>query len=121
MHRGYRRAQYRVCAALRDLDPDTEFTSDVMVAFPGESELDHRETLDILEETEMLAVHAFRYSPRQDTPAAVLDGRVDDALARRRSAEVRRTAAFTGRRRRLRAVGGATTSGIASRRVSPTG
>ncbi len=106
MHRGYRRAQYgRVCAALRDIDPDTEFTTDVMVAFPGESDADHGETLSLIEEAGMLAVHAFRYSPREDTPAAALAERVPDPTARRRSAEVRRAAAASGRARRLRAVG----------------
>ncbi len=106
MHRGYRRAQYlRVCAALRQLDADTEFTTDVMVAFPGETEADHADTLALIEETEMLAVHTFRYSPREDTPAALLEDRSDEASARRRSAEVRRTAAATGNARRARAVG----------------
>jgi threonylcarbamoyladenosine tRNA methylthiotransferase MtaB len=106
MHRGYRRAQYlRVCAALRGIDAGTEFTTDVMVAFPGESAADHADTLALLAEAEMLAVHAFRYSPRGDTAAAELDGRVDDAVARRRSAEVRRAATATGRARRTRAIG----------------
>jgi threonylcarbamoyladenosine tRNA methylthiotransferase MtaB len=106
MHRGYRRAQYlRVCTELRRLNPDTEFTTDVMVGFPGETEADHAATLALIEQSEMLAVHAFRYSPRPGTPAAALDGAVDDATARRRSAEVRRAAAATGRARRLRAVG----------------
>jgi threonylcarbamoyladenosine tRNA methylthiotransferase MtaB len=106
MHRGYRRAQYlRVCAALRDLDPATEFTTDVMVGFPGESDADHAETVALIEETEMLAAHTFRYSPRADTPAAALGDAVDDATARRRSAEVRRAAALSGRARRARALG----------------
>jgi threonylcarbamoyladenosine tRNA methylthiotransferase MtaB len=106
MHRGYRRAQYlRICAALRDIDADTEFTSDVMVAFPTESEADHAATLALIEETAMLAAHVFRYSPRADTPAADLDGRVDDLTARRRSAEARRAAVASGQLRRLRAVG----------------
>ena len=106
MHRGYRRRQYlRVCAALRALDPDTEFTTDVMVGFPGETDDDHAATIALIEETGMLAVHAFRYSVRPGTPAADLGGRVSDHLARRRSAEVRRAAALTGRARRERAVG----------------
>ncbi|MBJ7594341.1 MAG: MiaB/RimO family radical SAM methylthiotransferase [Candidatus Dormibacteraeota bacterium] len=106
MHRGYRRDQYlRVCAALRRLDADTEFTTDVMVAFPGETEADHADTLALLEETEMLAAHTFRYSPRDDTPAALRGDRIDEASARRRSADVRRTAAATGHARRARAVG----------------
>ena len=106
MHRGYRRAQYlRVCHALRDLDPDTEFTSDVMVGFPGETDADHALTLSLIEEVEMLAVHAFRYSPRPGTPAAALGRRCDDAVARRRSAQVRHAAVVSGQRRLARALG----------------
>jgi len=106
MHRGYRCRQYlRVCAALRDSDADTEFTSDVMVAFPGESEADHAATLAIIDETAMLAAHVFRYSRRADTLATALIGQVDDRSARRRSAEARRAASASGQRRRLRAVG----------------
>lgn len=106
MHRGYRRAQYlRVCAALRDLDADTEFTSDVMVGFPGETEADHAATLAVIEETAMLTAHVFRYSPRADTPAATLPAGVDDPTARRRSGEARRAATGSGRRRRVRALG----------------
>jgi threonylcarbamoyladenosine tRNA methylthiotransferase MtaB len=106
MHRGYRRAQYlRVCGQLRQLDPDTEFTTDVMVGFPGETDSDHAATIDVIEETAMLAVHAFRYSPRPGTPAAAIDGAVADGVARRRSGDVRRAAAASGHARRLRAVG----------------
>ena len=97
MHRGYRRAQYlRVARALRDVNPATEFTSDIMVAFPGETEDDHAATLSLVDEVGFLAGHVFRWSPRPGTPASDLDGRVDDATARRRSAEVRRAAQRTG-------------------------
>ena len=106
MHRGYRRRQYlRTCAALRDRDPDVEFTTDVMVGFPGETADDHDATLDIIAATGLLAAHVFRYSARPGTPAATLPLPVDDATARRRSAEVRRAAAQTAAARRLRAVG----------------
>jgi threonylcarbamoyladenosine tRNA methylthiotransferase MtaB len=106
MHRGYRQRQYlRVCASLRAVNADTEFTSDVMVAFPGESDADHSATLSLITETEMLAVHAFRYSPRADTSAASLAARVDDRTARRRSVEVRRAATLSGDRRRSRSIG----------------
>ena len=106
MHRGYRCAQYlRVCAALRNIDPATEFTTDVMVAFPGESDADHAATLALIAQTEMLEAHTFRYSPRAGTPASGLAGAVGDATARRRSAEVRRAATTTGRARRARAIG----------------
>jgi threonylcarbamoyladenosine tRNA methylthiotransferase MtaB len=99
MHRGYRRAQYlRVAHALREMNPDTEFTTDIMVGFPGETENDHAETLSLVDEIGFLQGHVFRWSPRPGTPASSLDARVDDATARRRSAEVRRATRRSGAR-----------------------
>jgi threonylcarbamoyladenosine tRNA methylthiotransferase MtaB len=97
MHRGYRRAQYlRVVHALRDANANTEFTTDIMVGFPGETENDHAETLSLVDAVGFLQGHVFRWSPRPGTPATVIQGRVDDAAARRRSAEVRRATRRTG-------------------------
>jgi threonylcarbamoyladenosine tRNA methylthiotransferase MtaB len=99
MHRGYRRAQYlRVARALREVNPSTEFTTDIMVGFPGETEDDHAETLSLVDEVGFLQGHVFRWSSRPGTPAAAVDGRVDDAAARRRSAEVRRATKRSGAR-----------------------
>jgi threonylcarbamoyladenosine tRNA methylthiotransferase MtaB len=106
MHRGYRRAQYgRVVRALRDENPATEFTTDIMVGFPGETEDDHACTLSLVDEVGFLQGHVFRWSPRPGTPATAIDGRVDDASARRRSAEVRRATRRTGARALARACG----------------
>ena len=106
MHRGYRSARYRrVVGWLRAADPDTELTNDVMVGFPGETEADHRATVDLIGELEMLHCHVFRWSPRPGTPAAGLPGRVGDDDARRRSREVRRAAVQSGILRRQRMVG----------------
>lgn len=106
MHRGYRAARYRrVIEQLRAACPGTEITTDVMVAFPGETEEDHAATLALVEEVGFLHCHTFRWSPRPDTPAAVLGDRVDEATAQRRSRDVRRAAARTGIAARRRAVG----------------
>jgi threonylcarbamoyladenosine tRNA methylthiotransferase MtaB len=106
MHRGHRMAQYRrVVERLRSADPRTELTTDLMVAFPGETEDDHRRTVDYVAEAGFLHCHVFRWSPRPDTPAATCDGRVDDATARRRSADVRRAAARAADARRRSALG----------------
>ena len=106
MHRGYRRAQYlRVVRALRDENPDTEFTTDIMVGFPGETEDDHAETLSLVDEVGFLQGHVFRWSPRPGTPATAIAARVDDASARRRSAEVRRATRRTGAQSLARACG----------------
>jgi threonylcarbamoyladenosine tRNA methylthiotransferase MtaB len=106
MHRGYRRAQYlRVVQALRATRPLTEFTTDIMVAFPGESDDDHAATLSLVDEVGFLAGHVFRWSPRPGTPASELSDRVGDGTARRRSAEVRRATQRTGALSRERACG----------------
>jgi threonylcarbamoyladenosine tRNA methylthiotransferase MtaB len=104
MHRGYRRAQYlRVVRALRAVCPLTEFTTDIMVAFPGETDDDHAATLSLVDDVGFLAGHVFRWSPRPGTPASERSARVDDATARRRSAEVRRATQRTGAASRERA------------------
>ncbi|MEA2615577.1 MAG: threonylcarbamoyladenosine tRNA methylthiotransferase MtaB [Chloroflexota bacterium] len=106
MHRGYRGARYRrVVEQLRAADPHTELTTDVMVAFPGETEDDHAATLAMVADAGFLHCHTFRWSPRPDTPAVLLEGRLDEETARRRSREVRRAAARTGLAARRRAVG----------------
>ncbi len=119
MHRGHRIAQYRrVVERLRAADQRTELTTDLMVAFPGETEDDHRRTVDYVAEAGFLHCHVFRWSPRPGTPAATHDGRVDDATARRRSAEVRRAAARSADGARRRAVG--TTAEAVWERVTAT-
>ena len=106
MHRGYRRAQYlRVVRQLRERDPLTEITTDVMVGFPGETEADHAQTLALIEEIGFHSCHVFRWSPRPGTPATEYADRVDPATSRRRSAEVRRAAMRSGDASRRRAVG----------------
>lgn len=106
MHRGYRRAQYlRVVRQLRERDPLTEITTDVMVGFPGETEADHAQTLSLIEEVGFHSCHVFRWSPRPGTPATEYADPVDPATARRRGAEVRRAAMRSGDASRRRAVG----------------
>ena len=69
-----RRRQYlRVVGELRDVNPLTEFTTDIMVAFPGETDDDHARTLSLVDEVGFLAGHVFRWSPRPGTPASDLE------------------------------------------------
>jgi threonylcarbamoyladenosine tRNA methylthiotransferase MtaB len=106
MHRGYRRAQYlRVVQALRAANPLTEFTTDIMVGFPGETDDDHAATLSLVDEVGFLAGHVFRWSARPETPASALGARVGEAAARRRSAEVRRATRRSGATSLARACG----------------
>ena len=55
---------------LRDRIPGCEFTTDIMVGFPGETEEDFLDTLKIMREAELIDAHIFAYSEREGTPAA---------------------------------------------------
>jgi threonylcarbamoyladenosine tRNA methylthiotransferase MtaB len=58
-----------------------------MVAFPGETEDDHRATLEVIERAGFTGLHVFRYSPRPRTAAARYDLQVPVAEAQERSRE----------------------------------
>ncbi|MDR3050280.1 MAG: tRNA (N6-isopentenyl adenosine(37)-C2)-methylthiotransferase MiaB [Oscillospiraceae bacterium] len=89
MGRGYTRAAYleRV-AALRARIPDICLTTDLIVAYPGESEEDFRDTLSLVAQVSYDAAYTFIYSPRDGTKAAQLPGRVDAATATARIEEL---------------------------------
>ena len=106
MHRGYRRSQFlRVVEQLRHLRPETTVTTDIMTAFPGETDEDHGQTCELIKEAKFLKAHVFRYSPRPGTPAAQLGEQIPAHIARRRSAELRMLAGETGRAEHERFVG----------------
>jgi tRNA-2-methylthio-N6-dimethylallyladenosine synthase len=71
MRRTYDRARYldRV-ALIREHVPDCAITTDIIVGFPGETEADFRETLEVAEEVGFDGAFTFIYSPRRDTEAA---------------------------------------------------
>jgi tRNA-2-methylthio-N6-dimethylallyladenosine synthase len=56
-------------AMIRDAIPDVALSTDVIVAFPGETEADFRDTLSVLEEVRFDDAFTYRYSPRDGTPA----------------------------------------------------
>ncbi|MGE5234964.1 MAG: tRNA (N6-isopentenyl adenosine(37)-C2)-methylthiotransferase MiaB [Acidobacteriota bacterium] len=71
MHRGYSREGYlELIARLRDAMPALTISSDVIVGFPGETEGDFQQTLDLVREVEFGQLYGFAYSPRPRTPAA---------------------------------------------------
>ncbi|MCL2544752.1 MAG: tRNA (N6-isopentenyl adenosine(37)-C2)-methylthiotransferase MiaB [Clostridia bacterium] len=85
MRRGYTRAQYleRV-EALRGRIPDIALTTDLIVAYPGETEEDFADTLSLAETVRYHAAYTFVYSPRPGTLAADLPDRVSAGVARER-------------------------------------
>jgi tRNA-2-methylthio-N6-dimethylallyladenosine synthase len=73
MNRGYTREEYLEKIRLaKELIPRVALTSDVIVGFPGETERDFLDTLDLLKEVGFAKLFTFQYSPRSGTPAAEL-------------------------------------------------
>src|SRR5262249_32282856 len=71
MNRRHTAAEYlRVVDKLRAARPDMAFSSDFIVGFPGETEMEFRATLRIVDEVGYAAAFSFKYSPRPGTPAA---------------------------------------------------
>jgi threonylcarbamoyladenosine tRNA methylthiotransferase MtaB len=71
MNRSYTREEYRdTVLELKERVPGFEFSADVMAGFPGESEAQFENTLDLLKTLRPLKTHVFPYSRREGTPAA---------------------------------------------------
>jgi tRNA-2-methylthio-N6-dimethylallyladenosine synthase len=82
MRRTYDRERYlRRVEMLREHVPDVALTTDIIVAFPGETEDDFRETLEVADEVGYDGAFTFIYSPRRDTEAADLPGRIPHEVA----------------------------------------
>ena len=85
MKRRYTAAQYLEKAdKLRAARPDIGLTTDNIVAFPGETEEDFEQTMDLVRRVRYDSAFTFIYSPRQGTRAAELPGRIDKATASER-------------------------------------
>lgn len=93
MNRKYTRQEfYRTVERLRAADPDFTFTTDVIVGFPGESDLDFAETLAVMDEVQFAKVHMFPYSDRPRTRAALYPDKVPPELIAERKSELLRRA-----------------------------
>ena len=89
MRRRYNRAMaLKNIAHIRERMPDVMLTADLMVGFPGESEEDFLDTLRFVREAELLDAHVFAYSKREGTPAATMNGQVDERVKKERSARL---------------------------------
>ena len=73
---------------LRDAIPGLTLRTTVIVGFPGETEKDFREMLELLEEIRFERVGAFAYSPEEDTPAVTMSDQVPEGVRRERLEEL---------------------------------
>jgi tRNA-2-methylthio-N6-dimethylallyladenosine synthase len=85
MRRTYSRDRYlRLVADLRAAIPDLALTTDIIVGFPGETEHDFRETLEVVREVRYDGAFTFVYSPRAGTEAAAMPDQIAEDVKRER-------------------------------------
>jgi tRNA-2-methylthio-N6-dimethylallyladenosine synthase len=106
MHRGYKAEMYRrKISVFREAAPEGTLSTDIIVGHPGETEEDHQQTLQLVEDCEFDSAYIFKFSPRRGTEAADLPGVVPDAIVQRRFLEVLRGIEQSAFRRNQRKVG----------------
>ena len=90
MHRPYTADKYRsLVQRIRQARKEIAITTDVIVGFPGEEEDDYRRTRDLVEEIQFDNAFVFRYSTRQETPAAAMP-QIDERVKEDRNQDLLR-------------------------------
>ena len=86
MNRRYRSGEYRErCELLREVYGNPALTTDVIVGFPQESEEEFQKSYDFVDGIHFYETHIFKYSRRQGTRAAAMDGQLTEVEKARRS------------------------------------
>lgn len=89
MKRRYNSARaMRVIEDIRENIAGAQFTTDLMVGFPGESEENFLETVEFARRAKFLDAHVFSYSRREGTPAAYYEDQIPEEVKRERSARL---------------------------------
>ncbi len=85
MNRHYTKERYlSLVDKLKTAMPDISLTTDIIVGFPGETEEDFQETLDVVRKSGYDSAYTFIYSKRTGTPAAAMDDQIDEAVVKDR-------------------------------------
>ena len=85
MRRSYRTKRFmRILDEVREKLPQASITTDIIVGFPGETEEDFQQTLDLVEKARFTSAYTFQYSPRPGTPAAAMENQVPKAVVQDR-------------------------------------
>ena len=89
MRRGYTAEKFQKLAErIRAARPGMAITSDIIVGFPGETDEDFQKTRDLCEAVSFDNAFDFRYSPRQNTPAATMEAQISEELKEARNQEL---------------------------------
>ena len=87
MNRHYDRADYiEIVNAIREYDPLFGLTTDIIVGFPGETEADFGDSMDMVRLAQFGKTHVFRYSPRRGTAGAAMKDAVPESVKKERGA-----------------------------------
>ena len=90
MRRMYDVEQFRkTITKFRSVYPDFNFTTDIIVGFPGETDDEFQQTLDAVKEFNFSHVHTFKYSVRKGTRAERLENHLPEKIKNQRSLQVR--------------------------------
>ena len=85
MNRHYTKEQYlKLAKEIRKEIPDVTFSTDIIVGFPGETEEDFNETLELVKEVQYDAAFTFIYSRRNHTPADKMENQIPDDVKHER-------------------------------------
>jgi len=103
MARGYTINKYkRIIENIRTLMPNASITADAIVAFPGETEQQYRDTLKLISEIGFDQVNTAAYSPRPNTPAAIWNNQITEEVKKARLKEINELVETTARIRNKR-------------------
>lgn len=106
MNRGYSRSRYlERIDRLREICPDIALSSDVMVGFPGESEEQFQDTMNLLKTVQFDSLFSFKYSDRPDTRASRFPDKVPEDVKARRLTELQNLQAEITLRKNLDEIG----------------
>lgn len=85
MNRKYTREQYlELVEKIKKAIPGITLSTDIIVGFPGETDQDNDETIDLVKKVGYDSAYTFLYSKRTGTPAATMEGQVEEAVAKER-------------------------------------
>lgn len=85
MNRKYSKEQYlALVKKIKERIPDVSLTTDIIVGFPGETEEDFNDTMDVVRQAEYDSAYTFIYSKRTGTPAAVMENQVPEEVVKQR-------------------------------------
>ena len=106
MNRRYDKEKYlNLVEKIRTAIPDISLTTDIIVGFPGETEEDFLETVDVVKKVRYDSAFTFIYSKRTGTPAAVMENQVPEDVVKDRFNRLLETVQTIGREMSARDTG----------------